>query len=358
MSAGARRLATVGGSQADLSADLTLIGFANDALVKAKRPPTSNTSSIMEDLVPTLRQLEYLVAVADARHFRRAAAKVNATQPTLSGQLKALEDRLGVLLVDRTRAKIELTPVGEKVVEVARRMLADSVALRHIVSGDGQGDTLSGLVKLALPPTIGPYLLPKIIPALRRKYPKLKLYVREDAPHNLVVGLDQDVHDLIITPLPAGLADMEAVPLFVEPLFVGISDEDGHPTGSPFDRAQLKNAVLLALGPGHQLHDVTQQIANETGARISTEYEGTSLDTLSEMVLLGLGVAIFPALYVQNMKDRDTSMRFLPLSGPPLERTIGLAWRASSSRAPAYRELGTSMIEIITSEFGYLPKIG
>jgi LysR family transcriptional regulator, hydrogen peroxide-inducible genes activator len=335
-----------------------LIEYTDDTLAVAASHPICQSGSTMEGPVPTLRQLEYLVAVADARHFRRAAAKVNATQPTLSGQLKALEDRLGVVLVDRTRTKIELTPVGARIVEVARRMLMDSQSLRHIASGDGDNDQLSGLVKLALPPTIGPYLLPQIIPALRRRYPKLKLYVREDAPHTLLTGLDEGAHDLIITDLSVVTDDMSTVPLFVEPLYLGVSDEHAQANSRQFDRAHLQGAQLLALGPGHQLHDVTLKLATDTGAELLAEYEGTSLDTLSEMVALGLGVALFPALYVQSAKARDQSVRFIPIAAPPLERAVGLGWRASSGRAKAFAELGASMIEIITDEFGYLPKIG
>jgi LysR family transcriptional regulator, hydrogen peroxide-inducible genes activator len=308
--------------------------------------------------VPTLRQLEYLVAVADARHFRKAAQKVNATQPTLSGQLKVMEDRLGVQLVDRSRSNIVLTPVGKKIAEVARRMLADSRTIRQIASGDPDGAGLSGVTRLGLPPTIGPYLLPQIIPALRRRYQHLKLYVREDLPQVLTPGLDDETYDVIIAPLPLSGDDIQAVPLFREPLFVVVAYDHAFASLGTVDRARLRDEELLTLGPGHQLHDAVAGLAAETGARLRADYEGTSLDSLREMVATGLGITILPALYTKSALANDESVRVLQLSGVPLERTIGIAWRASSSRAESYAQLATALTSIISAEFGDLPKIG
>ena len=151
--------------------------------------------------MPNLRQLEYLVAIADTRNFRRAAERTHATQPTLSGQLKTLETRLGVKLVERTRSQVMITPVGNQVVSIARRMLADAEEIRMLSASGGK--ELSGVLRLGLPPTIGPYLLPLMIPNLKKHYPDLKLYVREELPSELMSALADGRHDLVLSLMPA-----------------------------------------------------------------------------------------------------------------------------------------------------------
>ena len=150
--------------------------------------------------MPSIRQLEYLLAVNEHRHFRRAAGKVGVSQPTLSAQLLALEQRLGVQLIERSRARVLLTPVGQEVVEIARRILRDVQEIRDVATH--QLGRPGGTIRLGLPPTIGPYLLPRVIPRIHRTYPDLKLYVREEVPHGLPASLEQGVHDVIIMPIP------------------------------------------------------------------------------------------------------------------------------------------------------------
>ena len=140
-------------------------------------------TTLGRDILPSLRQLEYLVALAEARHFRRAAERCNTTQPTLSEQIKALEDRLGAQLVERSRSGVLLTPIGAAATNIARRILRDAESIRELASG---GDaSLRGVLRLGVPATIGPYLLPAIVPSLHKAYPDLKLYVREELPQTL-----------------------------------------------------------------------------------------------------------------------------------------------------------------------------
>lgn len=151
--------------------------------------------------MPSLRQLEYLVAISDARHFRRAAELVGASQPTVSAQLKALELQLGAQLVERDRSSVITTPVGEQVVSLARRVLQDVQEIRDVAGR--RGGEFAEVIRLGLPPTIGPYLLPKIIPDLHKGFPDLKLYVREDKPQALPAALKEGRYDVLIMP-PAG----------------------------------------------------------------------------------------------------------------------------------------------------------
>ena len=287
--------------------------------------------------MPNLRQLEYLVAVADTRHFRRAAERTNTSQPTLSEQLKALEDRLGTQLVERSTSRVMLTPIGLQVVEIARRMLRDANEIRMLAASGGK--ELSGLLRLGLPPTIGPYLLQHVVPSLHQSYPKLKLYVREETPSALPLALEDGVHDLIVTPLPVRGADFVSITLFREPLFATVASDHPLAKRKTVSRSDLKGLDVLALGPGHQLHDAMKALCEEVGARLRLDYEGTSLDMLREMVVMGLGVTFMPGLYVRSELLRDPNVKTFELHDRPLFRTIGMVWRRTSPRQEAYAEL-------------------
>lgn len=298
--------------------------------------------------MPNLRQLEYLVAVAETRHFRRAAERTGATQPTLSGQIKALEDRLGVQLIERTRTRVVMTPVGMQIAEVARRMLVDAHEIRNLAAA--AGDDMSGLIRLGVPPTIGPYLLPRVLPALHKRHLGLKLYVREELPRSLPRGLEDGIHDLIITPMPVRGAELESMPLMRETLYLTVAAD--HPLASKesVGREDLAGQDVLTLGHGHQLHDVVQGLCEEMKARLRLDYEGTSLDTLREMVAMGMGVTFLPRLYVEAELSRDRSVKTLTLRDRSIARTIGIAWRRSSARYATYEKLAQYFIESVRPE--------
>lgn len=306
--------------------------------------------------MPNLRQLEYLVAVADTRHFRRAAERANTTQPTLSEQLKALEERLGAQLVERTRSRVVMTPLGAQVTEIARRMLADANEIRVLAASGGR--ELSGIVRLGLPSTIGPYLLPRVIPELHREYPGLKLYVREELPHDLPRALDEGTHDVVITLLPVRGGDLVSEPLFREPLFLAVAADHPLAKKGSAQRSDLEGQDVLALGPGHQLHDVVLSLCEEFGARLRFDYEGTSLDTLREMVAMGLGITFLPGLYVRTVASRDKSIATLELDGRSVYRTVGMLWRRSSARQAGYEKLARMIRNAVEQEFKELMILG
>lgn len=299
--------------------------------------------------MPTLRQLEYLVAIADTRHFHKAAAKVHTSQPTLSGQLKALEERLNVQLVERSRSSVVMTDTGEKIVALARRMLQHSAAIRELAAAS-HGE-LSGVVRIGLPPTIGPYLLPNVLADLRQHYPYLKLYVREQLPLSLPVALGDGHFDLIITPLPLAFEALHAVPLFREPLYLAVAIDHPFAKRKRIRRADLAGQDVLALGPGYQLHSVVAALCDSCGARIRLDYEGTSLDTLREMVATGLGVTFLPGLYVETVLTRDKGLHTLSLTGKSLHRTIGMVWRKTTARAEQYMQLADMIKQSVRKKF-------
>jgi len=299
--------------------------------------------------MPSLRQLEYLVAISEARHFRRAAEKVGASQPTLSAQLKELERRLGAHLVERDRSGVIITPLGEQVVSIARRVLRDVQELRDVATR--QRGEFTGVIRLGLPPTIGPYLLPKIIPDLHKAYPDLKLYVREDKPHALPTALKEGRYDVLIMPLPIRGLDVETLAIFREPLFVAVAADHPLATRRDLVRADLKGQPVLALEAGHQLHEQVVAVCEEAGANLMFDYEGTSLDTLREMVGMGMGLSFLPGLYVRSSLGQDPGVTVLELKDRSLYRTIGLVWRKTSYRTPEFEALAEHLRRTIKRDF-------
>lgn len=287
--------------------------------------------------MPNLRQLEYLVALADTLHFKRAAERTNSTQPTLSEQLKAMECRLGAQLVERSRTRVLLTPVGHQVVEVARRMLRDANEIRMLASSGGR--ELSGLLRLGVPPTIGPYLLPHVLPAVRRAYPNLKLYVRESLPEDLPRMLEDGRLDLVITILPVAQGELTGVTLFREPLLLAVASDHPLATRESVRKEDLHGQDVLALAPGQQLHETVLSLCEELGANLRLDFEGTSLDTLREMVVMGLGVTFLPALYVQREILDDPHLQTMPIEGRSISRTVGMIWRRTTARRSDYEKL-------------------
>lgn len=295
--------------------------------------------------MPSLRQLEYLVALADTGNFRRAAERTNTTQPTLSEQIKALEERLDVQLVERTRSGALLTTAGQHVVEIARRMLRDANEIRSMGGIGKQG--MTGLLRVGIPPTIGPYLLPSVVPALHKAYPELKLYVREEQPGSLPRSLEIGTYDIIVTPLPLKGEELHAVDLFREALFLTVAADHPLASKTKVERTDLKDQEVLTLGPGYQLHDTVLALCDEFGARIRLDYEGTSLDMVREMVITGLGITFMPGLYVRRELKQDPNLKLHQIHGRSIYRTVGMAWRKSSASHDSYETLAKLFRETV-----------
>ncbi len=295
--------------------------------------------------MPTVRQLEYLVAIADVRHFRRAAEQANTTQPTLSGQLKAMEDRLGIELVERSRSRVVMTPAGAEIAEIARRVLRDVREIRAI--GVSHNQKLSGVVRLGIPASIGPSLVPRLVPDLKKQYPELRFYVREELPGALPNGLAGGTYDIAIAPLPFSSGEFDTLELYDEPLLLVVSADHELARKNEVLPSDLKDLGVLALEAGHPLHAIVEKYCTSVGATILKNYAGTSLDTLREMVATGLGASFLPGLYVKTNLTKDRTIRVITVSGAPLLRKVGVAWRKSSngSGKSHYAELAKFMRE-------------
>ena len=295
--------------------------------------------------MPTLQQLRYLVAIAETLHFRRAAELTHVTQPTLSGQLRELEAKLGVQLVERSRARVVLTPIGNTIAARARTVLHD---VQDIVELAKHGQTMfGGTIRVGVLQSLGPYLLPHILPELHRSYPQLKLYVREGVPRALLGGLDDGNLDLLFFPLPVRGGDLETARLFREPLCVAVAGE--HPLASKghATKNDLEGQTVLTLEQGHRLHDQVRDLCRDFGAELSLDYEGTSLDTLRQMVGLGMGISFLPALYVRSEVTREGDVVPLAMKPNPPFRMIGMVWRRHSARREEYLAFAGLIREIL-----------
>lgn len=303
----------------------------------------------MPQILPTLRQLQYLVAIADTRNFRRAAELLDVTQPSLSVQLKVLEGMLGAELAERGRSGVSLTPIGRDVAERSRRIIADVQALADTALGASDG--LGGTVKFGAPPTLGPYLLPHVIKRLHKTYPSLRLYIREETPRRLEKELLEGDHDLVVTPLPVSSRELTVERLFREPLYFVCAKD--HPlAGRPEVAAkELKGEQVLSLNSKYHLGEQIKGICDDLGAELLRDYEGTSLDTLRLMVGTGLGVSFLPALYVSSEIGARGEVSVSRVTGNQLHRTVGLIWRKAVSSADGYHVIADTIRAAVAARF-------
>lgn len=287
--------------------------------------------------MPTLRQLEYFLAVAELRHFGRAAQSCNISQPTLSHQLRALEQRLGVILIDRGSNLPELTPVGREIAERAKRAMLEISDIRKLATRSR--DHLAGIVRFGVTPTLGPYLMPAIIGALNAEQPDLRLYIREGIPAEQARDLVAGRLDMLVGPQPIAGEDLEILPLFNEPLSVVAPDHHPLVGKGQLQCTDLAGMQFLTLDHRHHFHQIVQTACARFGATILHDYEGTSLDSIQQMVGSRVGLAILPELYLRSEVGGDALVVRLPISDWSISRQIAAAWRIRSANAQDYRAL-------------------
>ena len=290
---------------------------------------------------PTLRQLEYLVALAEHLNFRRAAEACYVTQPTLSNQLKELESVLGVQLFERDKRRVLATPAGEQLTKRAREVLrgvADLVDQAHSFSAP-----LSGPLRLGVIPTIAPYLLPGAMPRLRERFPQLQLYLWEDHTDRLLTRLAEGQLDLLLLAREAELGDVSLMDLFRDPFLLAAPHDHPLAKRKRVRQADLDGERLVLLQEGHCLRAQALTLCSTRGAGESREFQASSLSTLIQTVAAGSGITLLPkiALGVEGHPDRGLS--FVPFSKPEPARTISLAWRRSSPREAEFKALGKEL---------------
>lgn len=278
---------------------------------------------------PTLRQLEYVVAVAECGHFGKAARRCHVSQPTLSVQVAGVEEGLGVQLFERTSSAVLTTSVGDKFVHGARLVLAAMNDLVDAVAADNRG--LGGLVKIGTPPSFGPYFLPVFLPPIHRAYPDLKIHILEDRPASIEAMVAEGVLDCGIGPT-CEEPGLTVKAIGAERLFLGVPAEHRLASRTSLRVADLRGERLLALGSGNRLLENVRHLAAASGAVVVDDYEGTSLDAIRQMVSIGMGCSLFPELYARAEFRSAEDVRLLEIRGWKETRAIGVFYRESSGR--------------------------
>ena len=276
-----------------------------------------------------LRDIYYLVALADHRHFGRAAAACYVSQPTLSTQIRKLEAELGVALVERNPRRVMLTPAGHEAAERARRIVAEVEQMKEAARRDQ--DPESGAVRLGIFPTLGPYLLPHVVPAVRRRFPKLELLLVEEKSDVLLARLREGRLDAAILALPVDDDQLHSEPLFEEPFVLAVPEAHPLATHASLRMQDLGNERLLLLEDGHCLREQALEVCHLAGAHEKSEFRATSLETLRQMVAANVGLTLLPSLAVKPPVARSPDIRLVPFADPPPSRHIAMVWRRSSA---------------------------
>jgi len=280
-----------------------------------------------------LKDLRYLVAVADTRHFGRAAERSFVSQPTLSAQLKKLEEYLGVQLIERAPKRVQLTAAGEEVVERARRILEASDEIVDLARG--HSDPLAGRLRLALLPTIGPYLLPNVAARLRKSLPRLELMLYEYQTDPMLEKLHSGEIDVGILALPVPMDGLDSFELYKEPFTVAVPTGHKLAQRSSIRVDDLSHETLLLLEDGHCLRDQALDICSGSDVHEKQDFRATSLETLRQMVAAGVGITLLPELAGRGAYGNARGVAIRPFVKPVPTRTVGAVWRKSTARREA-----------------------
>jgi LysR family hydrogen peroxide-inducible transcriptional activator len=294
--------------------------------------------------LPSLRHLRHLTAVEDHRHFGRAADACHVTQSTLSASIKELETRLETALVDRSKRRVVLTPIGVETAERARRIINEAEQL--VQATRASREPLTGTLRLGTIPTIGPFLLPRILPGLREAYGNLKLYLVEDLTDRLIEALHRGHLDVVLLALPydCGVA-VETLILFEDPFVVGLPRQHPLAKESRVDPKRLWHEDLLLLKDGHCLRDHALEACHLADRRVTEGFEATSLSTLVQMVDNGLGTTLLPTLAIDAGLLNGTNLVTRRLLPNDPARKIGLIWRRGTGRRNEFRLFAKEIAE-------------
>ena len=290
---------------------------------------------------PTLRQLQYIVAVADEGRFGAAAERLYVSQPSLSAQIAEAEAALGAQVFERGRRGAQPTPMGREIIARARRVLAEMEELRAAAR---TSDALAGRLRLGVLPSIGPYLLPAAVRRLHRAHPEMKLLIHEEGTETLAAGLIENRLDMVIsTPEDH---DGEHLPLFDESFWICVATDDALAAAdTPITLDALAGRTLLTLGAGHRLSAIVRNLADAAGALVEADYQGGSPDALRLMAASGAGVAILPSLYAMTEARRGGDLALRRIDHPLAHRRIALVWRRGSPVAEGARLLAKELTQ-------------
>ena len=299
------------------------------------------------EALPTLKQLRHLVALADSGHFGNAAKACFVTQSTLSASLKELETVLGAPLVDRTKRRVAFTPLGEATVERSRRLLREAEELT--LTAQATRKPLTGTVRLGVIPTIGPFLLPRILPALREAWPQLKLYLREEQTDPLLAQLQTGRLDAVLLALPYAAGNVEVAPLFADRFSLALRRDHRLARQKQVTPAAIAAETLLLLQDGHCLRDHALSACRIGDKPHADAFEATSLHTLVQMVDNGLGVTLLPQLALDAGILKGTELITRPIAVEAPSRDIALVWRKGTARRQEFQLLAREIQRLAKS---------
>ena len=293
--------------------------------------------------LPTMKQLQYLVALADTRHFGRAAERCHITQSTLSAGIRDLESVLGTPVAERSNRHVLITRIGEQIAERAKVLLRDAEEVMDVARA---GRTpMTGEMRLGVIPTIGPFLLPRVLPGLRERFPALTVYLREEQTAPLIARLEEGELDTALIALPCETGDL-GIEVIMEDEFLFACDRDHALAGAgEVSLDALAGERVLLLEEGHCLRGHALDVCEMGDTIARAQFEASSLHTLVHMVAAGIGVTLIPRLAVDAHIAQGTDISVSPLA-VPASRRIGLAWRGTSSRAEEFRLLATTLRQL------------
>ena len=295
----------------------------------------------MSTYLPTIKQLQYLVALHEHGHFGRAAEASFVSQSTLSAGIRELESLLGVTLVERSRRVVRFTPLGEQVVAKAHRLLREAEELSDLVQASGK--PLSGELRMSVIPTIAPFLLPRILPRLRKERPNLKLFLREETSDHAVESLHHGRADCVLLALPFATGEVEMAHIADDRLFIALPKDDPRDPPAVFSPEMIDEGRLLLLEDGHCLKEHALAACNRPELRASATMIGTSLHTLVQMVDNGLGMTMLPEMAIDAGILHETDVVARPLKAKNASREIALIWRKNSPRAEEFKLLAKEL---------------
>ncbi|QLB12138.1 LysR family hydrogen peroxide-inducible transcriptional activator [Bisgaardia hudsonensis] len=291
-----------------------------------------------------IRDLEYLVSLSEYKHFRKAADACNVSQPTLSGQIRKLEDELGIILLERTSRKVLFTQSGLLLVDQAKSILSEVKLLKEMASN--QGKEMTGPLHIGIIPTLGPYLLPYIIPILKKDFPGIELFLYEAQTNRLLEKLESGQLDCAILASVLESESFIEIPIFKEKMLIAVSDNHRWSKEKSIPLERLKGKEILMLDDGHCLRGQALGYCFAAGATENPHFKATSLETLRNMVSTNVGITLMPELAILNEKER-TGVKYIPCSDPQPSRNISLVYRPGSPLRSRYERIAKTISAII-----------
>ncbi|UUM30791.1 DNA-binding transcriptional regulator OxyR [Vibrio japonicus] len=287
-----------------------------------------------------IRDFEYLVALAEHKHFRKAAEACFVSQPTLSGQIRKLEDGLGTALLERSSRRVLFTDSGLQLVDQAKRILNEVKTFKDMANG--QSGEMTGPMHIGFIPTVGPYLLPRIVPALKEQFPDLALFLHEAQTQQLVSQLEEGKLDCLVLASVAETAPFKEIDVYNEPMSVAVPSDHEWANLAEVDMLSLKGRTVLALGDGHCLRDQALGFCFAAGAKDDERFKATSLETLRNMVAAGAGITLLPELSLPKEKQKD-GVCYIKAINPVPSRRIVLAYRPGSPLKARFEKLADAI---------------